>query len=265
MPARCGGFAMAARYCVAPTYEPPNIPTLPFAYGSSAAHSTVSYPSCDSFLNGYQSPSEANRPRTSCAITTYPRAAARSPNPIDPVLSYGVRTSSTGNFPSAFGRQISARSVTPSRIFAASLRCTVTSWFSTAAVRAGATNPAHNATHADAAQANTEGTRAERTHPSVFVFSMDQPPLRNPSCQFTNRASVGRLSQAVKPSRRAALLFLNVEGESTSPLFSFVEEPLLGRSGRRIPLPVTLRQTVILRARLFRQEHPQGVNSQRCA
>src|SRR6266478_6187503 len=117
----------------------------------------------------------------------------------------------------------------------------------------------------DAAQANTEGTRAKRAHPSILVFSMERPPLRNPSRQFTSRASVGRLSQAVKPSRRAALLFLNVEGESTSPLFSFVEEPLLGRSGRRIPLPVTLRQTVILRARLFRQEHPQGVNSQRCA
>src|SRR5260370_39170006 len=121
---------------------------------------------------------------------------------------------------------MSARSVAPSRIFAATLRCTMTSWFSAAAVRAGATNPAHNATHADAAQANTQGTRAKRAHPSILVFSMEQPPLRNPSRHFTSRASVGRLSQAVKPSRRAPLLFLNVEGESTSPLFSFAEEPL---------------------------------------
>src|SRR5258708_16978874 len=108
---------------------------------------------------------------------------------------------------------MSARSVTPSRIFAATLRCTMTSWFSAAAIRAGATNPAHNATHADAAQANTEGTRAKRAHPPILVFSMGQPPLRIPSRQFASLATVGRLSHAVQPSRSAALFLLTVEGE----------------------------------------------------
>ena len=32
----------AASITVAPTYDPPNRPTLPFAWGRAAAHSTVS-------------------------------------------------------------------------------------------------------------------------------------------------------------------------------------------------------------------------------
>jgi len=46
------------------------MPTLPAEYGSAAAHSTESYPSFDSFLNGDHSPSDAYRPRTSSKITT---------------------------------------------------------------------------------------------------------------------------------------------------------------------------------------------------
>ena len=42
IPARCGGWPIAASICVAPTYEPLNMPTLPFECGSAAAHSTVS-------------------------------------------------------------------------------------------------------------------------------------------------------------------------------------------------------------------------------
>src|SRR5215472_6658154 len=42
-----------------------------------------------------------------------------------------------GNFPSAFGRYMSARRVTPSRIFAGTPRSTFTSYFSVAALLAG--------------------------------------------------------------------------------------------------------------------------------
>ena len=44
--------AIAASICVAPTYEPPNIPTFPFDWSNFAAHSTVSKPSTLSLRNG---------------------------------------------------------------------------------------------------------------------------------------------------------------------------------------------------------------------
>jgi hypothetical protein len=40
--ARCGGRRMAACHCVSPTYDAPNIPTLPVDHGWAAAHSTAS-------------------------------------------------------------------------------------------------------------------------------------------------------------------------------------------------------------------------------
>jgi hypothetical protein len=49
-----------------------------------------------------------------------------------------VRVNSTGNLPSAFGRQISARKVTPSRIFKDMSRSMVTSLLSAALVPADA-------------------------------------------------------------------------------------------------------------------------------
>src|SRR5712664_1007531 len=102
---------------------------------------------------------------------------------------------------------MSARSVTPSRIFAATLRSTVTSYFS-AAARAGNTIAAHNAIHAIAAQTKAVQAKAARPRPkrtnslplSLLVFSMGLPPLLNPSRQCANRASVGRLFHAVKVS-----------------------------------------------------------------
>src|SRR5215471_18554120 len=69
----------------------------------------------------------------------YPRAAALCANGVTHVrdLSYGVRVNKMGNFSSVFGRYMSARSVTPSLIFVATLYSTVNSYdFSVCAVTA---------------------------------------------------------------------------------------------------------------------------------
>ena len=42
MARRCGGRVGARRYCVAPAYEPPMVPTFPSHHGWAAIHSTVS-------------------------------------------------------------------------------------------------------------------------------------------------------------------------------------------------------------------------------
>src|SRR6266436_7083099 len=99
---------------------------------------------------------------------------------------------------------MSARSVTPSRIFAATLRSTVISWFSAAAARAGKTIAAHNAVHAIAARARANRTDSSR--PSLLFFSMDLLFLSSRlfvavlilSCFFASRASVGPLPAVVK-------------------------------------------------------------------
>lgn len=84
------------------------MPTEPFEPGRAAAHRTVSYPSLSSYVNGSQSPSEANRPRVSWMTTMNPRrAAARGSNAAASrgiCLPYGSRISSTGHGPVPPGR-----------------------------------------------------------------------------------------------------------------------------------------------------------------
>src|SRR5258708_3823917 len=130
---------------------------------------------------------------------------------------------------------MSALSVSPGFVFAATLRSTVSSWLSVAAA-AGKTIAAHNAIQAKAARVNAARTRAKRTgspRQSVLTLFMESPPLDCPLRQSPSRASVGRLSQAVNPCRwlqpldfpcRAAFwagpLVFQCRGES--PVFSYV-------------------------------------------
>ena len=63
------GPSLAASHWVAPTYEPPYIPTLPLHQGWPATHSTESWPSFVSSTKGTNSPPELCRPRTSWMTT----------------------------------------------------------------------------------------------------------------------------------------------------------------------------------------------------
>lgn len=51
------------------------MPTVPSHHGCAASQAIVSSPSSASFTDGSKSPSEPNRPRTSCATTAKPAAA----------------------------------------------------------------------------------------------------------------------------------------------------------------------------------------------
>src|ERR687885_2000900 len=107
------------------------MPTAPSEYGSPAAHWTLSYPSVASWWLGVNSPSEVNRPRTSCRTTTYPWRTTRSGSKYmvssPESRPYGVRLSSTGYAPGPAGRYTVDRNTTPSRIGASTSYSTCTS------------------------------------------------------------------------------------------------------------------------------------------
>src|SRR6266581_7546628 len=99
---------------------------------------------------------------------------------------------------------MSARSVTPSRIFAATLRSTVTSWFSAAASPGGTETAVPSAARTKATHTRTE--RSPTLLPPCLFFSMDLLFLCWRlfvaalifSCFFASRASVGPVSVVVK-------------------------------------------------------------------
>ena len=65
MAARLGALVMPMACCVAPEYDVPTVPTLPFDHGCSAIHFSRSAPSGPSSRIGRHLPSDRYRPRTS--------------------------------------------------------------------------------------------------------------------------------------------------------------------------------------------------------
>ena len=64
-----GGRLRAAAHCVWPTYDWPNMPTVPSDHGWLAIHAIASSPSAASSWNGTQVPVEPPQPRASCTTT----------------------------------------------------------------------------------------------------------------------------------------------------------------------------------------------------